>query len=516
MVGQGPPYRFLGMAKPRQIHSHPGEGGEAPGLTPAADCSERLDMPGHRGENEHAHEGTSDPGSAHASDQAMEHGSGHADMIRKWMWRDFVNITLGVWLIASPFTLGYGERAMFWSDLLSGVAIVVLGTLVIFPRWDLLRWGLCFVGIWLLFAPLVFWTRDAGAFNNDTLIGALVIAFSVLIPMMPSPGHHQVMMMPGPDTPPGWSYNPSDWIQRGPIIAMAFVGFFLSRYLAAYQLGHIPWPWDPFFGDGTQRVLDSDVSKAWPVSDAGLGAASYMIEALSGFMGGRNRWRTMPWMVVMFGFLVVPLGIVSIVLVILQPVAVGAWCTLCLITAAAMLIMIAPALDEVVAMGQFLAGARREGKPMWRTFWVGGTLDSYRGMEPAPAMAPARGIVSGIINAMDLGNVPWNMLVCVGLGVWMMAAPSVLSAGGAAADSDRIIGALIVTWSVIAFGEIARPARFLNIPMGVWLMIAPWVLTGDTAGARWNDVLVGAAVVLLSLRRGGIGERFGSWNRFLV
>jgi SPW repeat len=80
--------------------------------------------------------------------------------------------------------------------------------------------------------------------------------------MMPSRAHHEVMTGPGPDTPPGWSYNPSDWMQRGPIIAMAFVGFFLSRYLAAYQSGHITYPWDPFFGDGTRRVLDSDVSVA--------------------------------------------------------------------------------------------------------------------------------------------------------------------------------------------------------------------------------------------------------------
>ncbi|MEJ7793846.1 MAG: hypothetical protein WKF65_17945 [Gaiellaceae bacterium] len=42
------------------------------------------------------------------------------------------------------------------------------------------------------------------------------------------------------------------------------------------------------------------------------------VAALSGFMGGTNRWRTMPWMVLMFFILVVPLGIVSIVLVILQ------------------------------------------------------------------------------------------------------------------------------------------------------------------------------------------------------
>lgn len=42
---------------------------------------------------------------------------GHADMLRQWMWRDFANITLGVWLLASPATLGYAERAAIWNDL---------------------------------------------------------------------------------------------------------------------------------------------------------------------------------------------------------------------------------------------------------------------------------------------------------------------------------------------------------------------------------------------------------------
>jgi hypothetical protein len=157
----------------------------------------------------------------------------HAEMLRRWIWRDFANILLGSWLIASPATLGYRDTAMARSDVATGTVIVALSVLTLSPRFDLARWGICFSGIWLLFAPLVFWTPDAGAYANDSLVGALVITFSILIPMMPSRAHHQVMMTPGPDTPPGWSYNPSGWIQRGPIIAMAFLGFFLSRYLAA-------------------------------------------------------------------------------------------------------------------------------------------------------------------------------------------------------------------------------------------------------------------------------------------
>jgi hypothetical protein len=438
-------------------------------------------------------------------------------MLRQWIWRDFANITLGVWLIASVFTFRHTETTSFWSDIFSGAAIAVLGILTLFPRFDLARWGLCAVGIWLLLAPLLFWTRSAAVYANDVLVGSLVIAFSVLIPMMPSRAHHHVMMTPGPDIPPGWSYNPSDWIQRGPIIAMAFVGFFLSKYLAAYQLGHIAYPWDPFFGDGTRRVLDSDISRAWPVSDAGLGAVSYMIEALSGCMGGRNRWRTMPWMVVMFFMLVVPLGIVSIVLVMLQPIAVGAWCTLCLITAAAMLIMIAPAVDEVVAMGQFLAGARREGKPLWRTFWIGGTLDSYKITPVAePPSHVRRSLATQIVAAMDLDNVPANLPLSAALGVWLLAAPAVLASSGAAADNNYLIGALVVTWAVIAFGEVTRSIRLLNVLMGIWLVASAWALSGHSELARWNNAIVGGLLIALSVNRGQIKEQFGGWNRFLI
>jgi hypothetical protein len=471
-------------------------------------------------------------------DHEIHHGAhemhGHHEMIARWMWRDFLNIALGAWLVVSPVTLGYGSVAMTWSDMLSGLLIAIFATAALKPRFDLLRWGVCAVGMWLLFAPLVFWTADASAYANDNLVGAMVIAFSVLVPMMPGRAHHEVMMQPGPEVPPGWSYNPSGWIQRGPIIAMAFVGFFISRYLAAYQLGHIPYPWDPFFGDGTRKILDSDVSRAWPISDAGLGATAYMLEALSGFMGGPARWRTMPWMVLMFGFLVIPLGIVSIVLVILQPVAVGAWCTLCLVTAAAMLVMIAPALDEVVAMVQYLIHARRAGLPLWRTFWVGGTTQgaSYqRGAEHvgsgrrtqrfsassedtvAPRQVP---IPLEILKAMELTTIPWNMAGSAALGVWLMFSPTVFASTGMAADSDHLVGALVVTISVIAFGEIARAVRFLNILCGLWLIAAPWLLEGSSGMARWNDVAIGFALIALCWRRGRIEDRRSSWDRYVI
>jgi hypothetical protein len=440
----------------------------------------------------------------------------YAEMVRRWAGRDFAVLALGVWLLASPATIGYHDVWMFWSDIVTGSVIVALAIAVLStPRLDVLRWAIGAAGMWLLFAPLVFWTPDPGAYVTDTLVGSMAIAFSVVIPARPGRRAYAVMTAPGPEVPPGWSYNPSDWWQRAPIVGMALLGFFLSRYLAAFQLGHIGLPWDPFFGDGTRRVLDSDVSKAWPISDAGLGAVSYMLEALTGLMGARNRWRTMPWIVVIFGVLVVPVGVVSIVLVVLQPIAVNAWCTLCLVTAAAMLVMIAPAADEVIATGQFLFRARREGQPLWRTFWVGGTLPAGSTSE-APSAGTHRSSARRIAAAFDLNSVPWNLVVTAALGVWLMASVPFFATTGAAADNAHLVGALIVTFAVIAFGEVVRPVRLLNILVGVWLVVAGWSTVGGTAASRWNDAGVGAAAAALSVRRGAVHERFAGWNRVLV
>jgi hypothetical protein len=228
-----------------------------------------------------------------------------------------------------------------------------------------------------------------------------------------------------------------------------------------------------------------------------------------GFMGDKRRWRTMPWMVTFFGILVVPLGVVSITLIILQPLAVGAWCTPCLVAAVAMLIMIALTLDEVVAMGQFLVQARREGQSLWRVFWLGGTLRDLPDVGPTrPDVVSVKAMVGGVA-------LPWNLLLCAGLGVWLMFAPAVLGSAGAAAHSDHLVGALIATAAVIALADVGRATRFINIALGAWVIAAPWLLGGATPGSRWSDVIAGALVILLSIPRGPVGERYGSWERFI-
>ena len=170
------------------------------------------------------------------------------------------------------------------------------------------------------------------------------------------------------DVPPGWDYDPSAWSQRIPIVIAAAVGAAIASYLGAFQLGLIDDVWEPFFANGSRTILTSGVSHLLPIPDALLGAFGYVVDALGGIIGGRGRWRTMPWIVVLFGIAVGPLGAVSVLLVILQPVLFDAFCTLCLASAVISVVMIGPAMDEVLASCQHLARLP-EDVPFWRAFW---------------------------------------------------------------------------------------------------------------------------------------------------
>ncbi|MDQ2670576.1 MAG: vitamin K epoxide reductase family protein [Gemmatimonadota bacterium] len=169
--------------------------------------------------------------------------------------------------------------------------------------------------------------------------------------------------------PPYWSYNPSAWSQRIPIIVLALVGTAIATYLTLYQLRVVDDVWEPFFGDGSRTILNSSVSRLLPIPDAALGALGYLADAVTGAIGGRERWRTMPWIVILFGIAVGPLGVVSITLVVLQPVLYDSWCTLCLASAAISVAMIGPAMDEFLASCQHLRREQDRGRSLWRSFW---------------------------------------------------------------------------------------------------------------------------------------------------
>ena len=239
-------------------------------------------------------------------DHMHGHGMSHEDRLgmlkthhEHTLWIYWTIVLLGIWQLLAPFSFGYlnadiwvdpsGGRGVWFSeqthtqlrawllvasDLVSGLLLLVFGWRSLAPNRPVSLWACCFVGVWLTMAPLLFWAPTMGAYLNDTIVGMLLIALTILIPGMPN----MIMYMQhGPATPAGWSYNPSSWPQRWIMIVTGLLGLLVSRYLAMFQLGYIDYVWDPLFGfaQGTD----------WPFLAAPSASSTGSGTALSGNAG---------------------------------------------------------------------------------------------------------------------------------------------------------------------------------------------------------------------------------------
>lgn len=176
--------------------------------------------------------------------------------------------------------------------------------------------------------------------------------------------------------PEPWEYNPSKWSQRLRIIILAAIATLIALYMGLYQWRLIDSVWDPVFGDQSMKVLDSEVSHqitAWvKVPDAILGALAYLGDIIFGLAGSTRRWHDRPWIVILFGLDVIPLGIISSILIFMQGFVVGSFCFLCLVTAVISLLLVGLAYDEVWSCLIFLHRVykrSRSKRVLWNTFW---------------------------------------------------------------------------------------------------------------------------------------------------
>ncbi len=466
---------------------------------------------------------------------------------KQTLWIYWTLPLLGVWLMVAPFNFGYLNEALWvdpsggrgpwfasestaqlrelraWlmtgSDLVCGLLLIVLGYRSLTPNRPKTLWACCFVGVWLTFAPVLFWAPTAASYMNDSLIGILVMALTILIPGMPN----MIMYMQhGKSTPPGWSYNPSSWPQRWIMIATGFAGFIVSRYLAMFQLGYIDYVWDPFFGfsGGTEKVLNSDLSHTWPISDGGLGGISYTFEFLMGYMGSPARWRTMPWMVAFFGVLVLPLGLTHILLMISQPVIVHHFCSLCLLAALIMLPMLPLEVDEVIAMCQHVRQAKNRGDrdgSLWAIFWKGGSAEGCTGDDPAPPIMTLPQQPWSVFKASIWGmSFPLTLIATTLLGLVLMFCPTWfgIDIKTTAADIGHLGGGLILTVSVICMGEVVRIGRYLNLLTASIVAIGSWLTTGSEGYAITCSLIAGLTI-LCSIPRGVVTQTYGQWDRYV-
>lgn len=84
------------------------------------------------------------------------------------------SVLAGVWLMAAPAVLGYGDPAGA-NDLVVGPLVASLGVVSIWQVARGLRWLVALAGVWLLISPWIL------GHPNDALVNSLVVGLVLII-----------------------------------------------------------------------------------------------------------------------------------------------------------------------------------------------------------------------------------------------------------------------------------------------------------------------------------------------
>jgi hypothetical protein len=91
------------------------------------------------------------------------------------MWAQVLNAMMGIWLMAAPAVLGYGEPGLINDRIVGPVA----ATCAIVSCWEAtrpVRWVNLPIGLWLVAAPWILGYGEPAAVMNSVLVGVLMAA----------------------------------------------------------------------------------------------------------------------------------------------------------------------------------------------------------------------------------------------------------------------------------------------------------------------------------------------------
>lgn len=106
------------------------------------------------------------------------------------------------------------------------------------------------------------------------------------------------------------------------------------------------------------------------------------------------------------------------------------------------------------------------------------------------------------------------LLASAAVGLWLLFSTLVLGVDGTPGHAANLLGALAASVALIALAEVARVVRYLNLPVGLAIVTAGPLFGGPPAHVA-SMVIAGGAIMILSIPRGEIRERYGAWNRWV-
>jgi hypothetical protein len=107
-------------------------------------------------------------------------------------WQDWVNLLLGLWLIAAPFVgVGVSNNLAAANSYVAGVVVAISAIAAITRPYVWEEWLNLVVGLWLIIAPFILqFSGQAGPMWNQIIVG-LVIAVDAASAGVQLQGQHR-------------------------------------------------------------------------------------------------------------------------------------------------------------------------------------------------------------------------------------------------------------------------------------------------------------------------------------
>lgn len=111
-------------------------------------------------------------------------------MERKQRWQDWVNLFLGAWIFVMPFFgIGALSGAVAWNGYVFGAIIALLSAIALYKPQAWEEWINWLIGLWLIASPFVMGFSEHTTLMWNYVVVGLVIAGDALWAALERPMH---------------------------------------------------------------------------------------------------------------------------------------------------------------------------------------------------------------------------------------------------------------------------------------------------------------------------------------
>lgn len=87
-----------------------------------------------------------------------------------------LNFIFGIWLIISPYILGYQGSQAKWQSVIGGIVVAILAATRYFAPSQLwASWVNALIGLWMIIAPFATSYNSHAAYWNQVIFGILIL-----------------------------------------------------------------------------------------------------------------------------------------------------------------------------------------------------------------------------------------------------------------------------------------------------------------------------------------------------